>query len=274
LRYFGMSSCKNIGMNVVCEFMKNNHSIKELNLDFTEVNDYSLQILTDTLKDELESISLKNCSKITHEGLQYMCSNLTQLQSFDVKWTNTFESEALRALISNCPNIKKLKLADNEIDDADIKLVVTKLKNLIKLSLSHVDKNECVSANCYRFREIGPVKNYMVFDNIKWLDVSHNSLMNDDSIKDLARAFPTLEFLNLANCERLTIETLEHLANSKMKRTLIHLNFCVSAVHKYNPKRLRDIFEDFRKLMVVYLKTSNTAEELKEIMRCICVVLN
>ena len=269
LKHLSMSSCKSIGMNTIIELMKSNNRLTELILDYTEVNDYCLQIIADTLKEELTLISLRSCNKINIEGFRYFCSTVRSLKTFDVKWSSGFESEALQDLIKNCSKLQCLKLGDNIITDHDIKSIVLHLKDLTKLGLTHIDKNELVSANCFEFVDIMcdiSLKQNLIFDKLVRLDLSQNSYISDKTVKDISRLFPNLEFINLSKCHRLTALALEHMCKSRLRYSLITINFSNISTFpgKFSIEQIKNYLVLFKKLVSLYLTRRLFSEELKE----------
>jgi len=127
LKSFGLASCKNFQLGNAISVTPNLFSIRDLNLDFTDIDDYAIQLARD-LFGNLKSISLKCCRKITQEGFVYLTKRLTNLEGCNFKYNINFDSSALQSLLYYATKLKKIKLANNHISNRDLITIFHRVK--------------------------------------------------------------------------------------------------------------------------------------------------
>ncbi len=108
-----LSLCSDMNMNVLCNGLKHNNTIKFLNLGHCDILDEDIVVLVDALKNNYTLISIDvSFNKITFEGYKYMINNL-KVQKLIIGNNSLIEKEQKLSLYESLYNnfyIKELEI--------------------------------------------------------------------------------------------------------------------------------------------------------------------
>ena len=230
LRCLGIASCKNFQLGNIASVTPNLFSVRELNLDFTDIDDYSIQLASE-LFGKLRTISLKCCKKISEEGFNFLTQRLINLEGCNFKYNINFGSTALQNLIYYSKKLRKLKLANNYISNKDITSVFEYTHNIKELVLCSMNDSDQFTSDCFFDLVNSKLLQAPSFWKIKSIDLSNNAYIKDQTIIDLTKLnLINLCFLSLQDCTNLTVESFIKIAFSCFGPKLIELNFCIQKV--------------------------------------------
>jgi len=83
-----------------------------------------LEAITTLFKENLESLNLRRCDKITNEGLKSIAQNLQNLESLNLRLCHKITNEGLKSIAQNLKNLESLDISFcNNITDEGLKLV-------------------------------------------------------------------------------------------------------------------------------------------------------
>jgi hypothetical protein len=94
LQKFGFASCKNMRINNILNIAPSFLYVRYLTLDFSDIDDNDLDSMSEMLP-KLEFLSMKCCYKVTEEGFENLCGQLTSVVAVNFKYVKAFTSSAL-----------------------------------------------------------------------------------------------------------------------------------------------------------------------------------
>lgn len=263
LNSFGLASCKNFQLGNAISVTPNLFTIRDLNLDFTDIDDYAIQLARD-LFGNLKSISLKCCRKITQEGFVYLTKRLINLEGCNFKYNINFDSSALQSLLYYATKLKKIKLANNHISNRDLITIFHRVRNLKELAFCSMNDSDEFTSDCFYEVYSDPLCQANVFWKIKSLDFSSNTHLTNQSIQDLSKfGLENLCFLSLQNCLKITEEAFIYIASAIFADKLLEINLCIHGL-----KISFDVFGAYipslKRLASLYLYETSNSRDLAE----------
>ncbi|KAJ3031807.1 UNVERIFIED_CONTAM: hypothetical protein HDU68_012313 [Siphonaria sp. JEL0065] len=186
-----------------------------------KVTDATIASLMLRGRDQVHSIILKDCSKLTKTGLKSIQLSKSKLSCFELTFNRKAIPEAIVVAIraSSGESIKRINLSGTSLTDEAFGLLLEKCRVLEELVVS-----ECVNLTDNAMNTA--IKTVMVQKqqqqdqkealppvfSLKLLDVSGNTKLSDKLVSNVARCFPLLESINLAKLEITTNRSLEAIA--------------------------------------------------------------
>lgn len=160
-----------------------------------------------TLKDvvigvsNLESLNLSGCYNVTDVGLGHAFSqDLPNLKFLDLSLCKQVTDSSLGRIAQHLKNLETLELGGcSNITNTGLLLIAWGLKKLKRLNLR----------SCWHISDQG---------------IGHLSGLS----KETAEGNLQLEFLGLQDCQRLSDESLKHIAQGLISLKIINLSFCIS----------------------------------------------
>jgi len=268
LEKFGLASCKNLCLSSMFSLSLSLHNVKYLTLDFTDVDDNDLQIITELL-EQLEFISTKCCYQITEEGFIHLCQHLFKLKAGNFKYVKSFTSVCLENLLFYSPNLQKIKLGNNTLTNEDINHLFTKGSRLKEITLSSMNGSDQFSQECFSHLNCS----HITLWRLKALDLSNNHLLKDISIFHLLQLeLPSLSYLSLEGCIKLTKKAFEYIGHSKIAQNLFGLNFYIKEV-VIDKDLFSEVKKKMKRLAYLFLYNCSTHRSLKYIYEDIDITL-
>ncbi|XP_050228129.1 F-box protein At3g58530 isoform X1 [Mercurialis annua] len=197
--------------------------VKEINLEFAQnIEDTHLQVLqteaTSSLQN-LESLNLNVCQKISDKGIEAITSACPKLKVFSIYWNVRVTDVGITHLVENCKHIVDLNLSGcKNISDKSLQLVADNYQNIESLNLTRCIKltddglkqvlSKCSSLqnlNLYALSSFTD-KAYRSISNLahlRFLDLCGAQNLSDEGLSCIAKC-NNLVSLNLTWCVRLT----------------------------------------------------------------------
>jgi F-box/leucine-rich repeat protein 2/20 len=60
-------------------------------------------------------LNIRECGRITSEGIRALATGCTQLQSLDIIWCGNITDDGIRALATGCPQLQSLNIGGGKI---------------------------------------------------------------------------------------------------------------------------------------------------------------
>ena len=219
----------------VIEILNQNQSLTSISLSYCYITDDTLQALRNL---DLKHLNLKNCKRVTQEGLIRMLGSLSNLNKLVLSHTNGVTDEVIYAIEENCPAIEELWVADNEVTASGLR-AISNLGHLKHLYFS----SEGISDFSAFYPERLEGRLAGKFAGLISLSLSRCKLLQDIDVKNISLDSPLLTKLNLEACNQLTDKAFKWICK-KLKR-LRYLNVAGIPlsinVHKYIPMLSRNI---------------------------------
>ena len=160
-----------------------------------------------TIKDvvtgikNLESLNLSGCYNVTDTGLAHGFSiELPHLKVLDLSLCKQVTDQSIGRIVQNLKNLETLELGGcSNISNTSLLLIAWGLKRLKKLNLR----------SCWQITDQG---------------IGHLAGLS----KETAEGNMQLEYLGLQDCQRLSDESLKHIAQGLTSLKTINLSFCIS----------------------------------------------
>lgn len=160
-----------------------------------------------TIKDvvtgikNLESLNLSGCYNVTDAGLAHGFSlDLPHLKVLDLSLCKQVTDQSIGRIVQNLKNLETLELGGcSNISNTSLLLIAWGLKRLKRLNLR----------SCWQITDQG---------------IGHLSGLS----KETAEGNMELEYLGLQDCQRLSDESLKHIAQGLTSLKTINLSFCIS----------------------------------------------
>ena len=125
-------------------------------------------------------------------------------------------------------------------------MILTSLKLLQKFTFSHMSESNCstITSDCFQALE------GMTFGRLTTLSFSYLEYIDDSTIEDLVRVFPSVEKLKLGGCKKLTKQSIKILEKSQISKRLKVLGMqTIPKVAFKDKKEIEYYFQNFKKLV-------------------------
>ncbi|KAI9339338.1 hypothetical protein BDR26DRAFT_919081 [Obelidium mucronatum] len=190
---------------------------------WSKVTDVTIASLLMRGRDQVRSIVLQNCSKVTKTGLKAIANSRSQLSLFELTFNRKVVPESIVSAIrsGSTESIRRLNLSGTGITDDCLAVLLEKCRTL----------EELVVSECAQLTDgaLGPVIKTLLAHkqqlndqphgvkagpifSLKLLDLSGNTKLSDKLVCNAARCFPLLVSINLAKLEMATQRSLEAIA--------------------------------------------------------------
>lgn len=188
--------------------------LKELDLSGVKVSTSSLKNLSQSCK-QLEKITLHRCHRVGEKALWWLFKNCQKLRHVNLEGSKSVRGQCFFMLPPSCEN---LYLEDcTQLTDKGMIYIGDKCKNLRSISISGcitlTDEGilqltqHCCMTESLVFSKAGHnvtsqgLQNIANLSLLKELDLSKNTVVNDELLFSIGRSCIHLKFLNLDSCE-------------------------------------------------------------------------
>ncbi|ORY51424.1 RNI-like protein [Rhizoclosmatium globosum] len=189
-----------------------------------KVTDTTITSLMLRGRDQIRTIVLKDCSKVTKAGIRAVSNSKSKLSCFEFTFNRKVASELLVAAVRaySGESIRRVNLSGTGISDEGIGLLLDKCSGLEELSLSECPSLTDASLNTtlrlvlshkqQQLQSDEPTAVSIPLYSLKSLDVSNNPNLSDKLGGNVARCFSSLTTIVLDKLPLMTNRTLEALA--------------------------------------------------------------
>lgn len=221
--------------------------IRRLNLSFVvqRINDEFLHLFAGC--NNLERLTLVNCSNLTHSPIVGILQNCTKLQSVDMTGVKDITDDIFNALaensprlqglyapqcpqitndafmniVRNCPMLKRVKVSDCEnINDDSIFELVDKCRSLIEVDVH----------NCTEITDASLLKLFTDLEQLREFRISQNTNISDNICRNIPETmmFDRLRIVDFTACVRITDRTVERIVMAAPRLRNVILSKCLS----------------------------------------------
>ncbi|CAL5420969.1 unnamed protein product [Camellia sinensis] len=237
---------------------RNNH-VKQINLEFAQdIEDKHLDILGSKVRDSLqnlESLNLNGCQKISDKGIEAITTVCFNLKVFSIYWNVRVSDIGIKHLVKNCKRIVNLNLSGcKNITDKSLQLLADNYQYLESLNLTRCIKitdgglcqillkcSAIQSLNLYAlssftdeaYKKISILANLRFLDlcgsqNLASLNLTWCVRVTDEGVIAIAQGCISLEFLSLFGIIGVTDKCLEALSRfCSNTLTTLDVNGCI-----------------------------------------------
>ncbi|XP_028056412.1 F-box protein At3g58530 isoform X2 [Camellia sinensis] len=185
-----------------------NH-VKQINLEFAQdIEDKHLDILGSKCSDSLqnlESLNLNGCQKISDKGIEAITTVCFNLKVFSIYWNVRVSDIGIKHLVKNCKRIVNLNLSGcKNITDKSLQLLADNYQYLESLNLTR----------CIKITDGGLCQILLKCSSLQSLNLYALSSFTDEAYKKIS-ILANLRFLDLCGSQNLTNEGLYCIAKCK-----------------------------------------------------------
>ncbi|KAH9674040.1 F-box protein [Citrus sinensis] len=175
----------------------------------------ALSICLGSLQD-LESLNLNGCQKISDKGIEIISSTCPELKVFSIYWNVRVTDIGIQHLVKNCKHIIDLNLSGcKNILDKSLQLIADNYQELESLNLTR----------CVKVTDGGLQKILIKCSSLRSLNLYALSGFTDEAYKKIS-LLAHLKFLDLCGAQNLSDEGLACIAKCKNLVSL-NLTWCV-----------------------------------------------
>ncbi|XP_059428461.1 F-box protein At3g58530 [Corylus avellana] len=196
------------------------HHVKEIKLEFAQdIEDKHLELLKikclDSLQN-LESLNLNGCQKISDKGIEAITSACPILKVFAIYWNVRITDMGMKHLVNNCKRVTNLNLSGcKNISDESLQLVAENYPKLESLNLTR----------CIKLTDHGLLQILLKCSFLQSLNVYALSGFTDEAYKRIS-LLSHLKFLDLCGAQNISDEGLSCIAKCTNLVSL-NLTWCV-----------------------------------------------
>ncbi|KAE8674292.1 F-box protein [Hibiscus syriacus] len=197
--------------------------VKQISLEFAQdIDDGHLEVIkskcSESLQD-LESLNLNGCQKISDEGIEYITSCCPKLKVFSIYWNVRVTDIGVKHLVKNCKYIVDLNFSGcKQLSDKSLQLVADNYQELESLNLTRCVKMtdsglQQVLTKCFFLQSLNlyalssftdeAYKKISVLSHLRFLDLCGAQNLSDYGLTCIAQC-KKLSSLNLTWCIRVT----------------------------------------------------------------------
>ncbi|KAJ3075484.1 hypothetical protein HDU98_007982 [Podochytrium sp. JEL0797] len=228
-----ITKCLRLSSPIRAMLSNNKFLWRDLNLSkyANKVTDATIQSLMLRGRDQVRSVVLHDCTKVTKTGLRAISNSKSKLHTFELAFNRkaTPESIVVTVRASSGDSIRRINVSGTGINDEGLGLLLEKCRGLEELVLS-----ECTQLTDAALDSV--IKSVMSHKQLqatarttptpafflKLLDVSGNTQLSDKFGCNAARCFPNLESVNFSKLELVTNRSLESIALHC--KTMLHID--------------------------------------------------
>ncbi|KAG8646899.1 F-box protein At3g58530 isoform X3 [Manihot esculenta] len=194
--------------------------VKQINLEFAQdIEDRHLEVLQNKFINSLqnlESLNLNGCQKISDKGIEAITSACPKLKVFSIYWNVRVTDLGIKHLVKNCKHVVDLNLSGcKNISDESLQLVADNYQDLESLNLTR----------CIKLTDGGLQQILVKCSSIHSLNLYAISIFTDKAYKKISN-LAHLQFLDLCGAQNLSDEGLSYIAKCKNLVSL-NLTWCV-----------------------------------------------
>ncbi|WJZ93974.1 hypothetical protein VitviT2T_012872 [Vitis vinifera] len=194
--------------------------VKQINLEFAQdIEDKHLDLLKTKCLDslqELESLNLNVCQKISDRGVETITSACPKLKVFSIYWNVRVTDIGMTHLVKNCKHIVDLNLSGcKNITDKSLQLIADNYPDLELLNLTR----------CIKLTDGGLQQILLKCSSLQSLNLYALSSFTDEAYKKIS-LLTDLRFLDLCGAQNLSDQGLCCIAKCKNLVSL-NLTWCV-----------------------------------------------
>ncbi|PPS06644.1 hypothetical protein GOBAR_AA14001 [Gossypium barbadense] len=192
-----------------------------LSIDLREMNNAgdrliaALSLCLGSLQD-LESLNLNGCQKISDKGIEAVTSCCPKLKVFSIYWNVRATDEGVKHLVKNCKYIVDLNFSGcKHLSDKSLQLVADNYPELESLNLTR----------CVKMTDSGLQQVFVKCSFLQSLNIYALSSFTDEAYKKIS-VLSHLKFLDLCGAQNLSDDGLSCIAKCK-KLVSLNLTWCV-----------------------------------------------
>lgn len=160
---------------------------------------------------DLESLNLNGCQKISDKGIEAVTSCCPKLKVFSIYWNVRATDEGVKHLVKNCKYIVDLNFSGcKHLSDKSLQLVADNYPELESLNLTR----------CVKMRDSGLQQVFVKCSFLQSLNIYALSSFTDEAYKKIS-VLSHLKFLDLCGAQNLSDDGLSCIAKCKK---LVSLN--------------------------------------------------
>lgn len=165
---------------------------------------------------DLESLNLNGCQKISDKGIEAITSCCLKLKVFSIYWNVRATDEGVKHLVKNCKCIVDLNFSGcKHLSDKSLQLVADNYPELESLNLTR----------CVKMRDSGLQQVFVKCSFLQSLNIYALSSFTDEAYKKIS-VLSHLKFLDLCGAQNLSDDGLSCIAKCK-KLVSLNLTWCV-----------------------------------------------
>ncbi|KAF7145505.1 hypothetical protein RHSIM_Rhsim04G0094400 [Rhododendron simsii] len=194
--------------------------VKQISLEFAQdIEDKHFDIIKSKCSDSLqnlESLNLNGCQKISDRGVEAITSICPNLKVFSIYWNVRVTDTGIEHLVNNCKHIVDLNLSGcKNISDKSLQLIADNYQHLECLNLTR----------CIKLTDGGLCKIFVKCSSLHSLNLYAVSSFTDEAYKKIS-LLTELKFLDLCGAQNLTDHGLSCIAKCNNLVSL-NLTWCV-----------------------------------------------
>ncbi|XP_002531168.2 F-box protein At3g58530 isoform X2 [Ricinus communis] len=194
--------------------------VKQINLEFAQdIEDRHLQVIQSKASSSLqnlESLNLNGCQKISDKGIEAITSACPNLKVFSIYWNVRVTDVGIKQLVENCKHIVDLNLSGcKNISDKSLQLVADLYQDIELLDLTR----------CIKLTDDGLQQILSKCSSLKSLNLYALSTFTDKAYRNISN-LAHLRILDLCGAQNLSDEGLSCIAKCK-NLTSLNLTWCV-----------------------------------------------
>ncbi|KAJ4972071.1 hypothetical protein NE237_005170 [Protea cynaroides] len=196
------------------------HHVKLINLEFAQdIEDKHLILLKGEHMEslqELESLNLNGCQKVSDNGIEAVTSACPKLKALSIYWNVRLTDLGIEHIVRNCKHIVDLNLSGcKNISDRSMQLIADTIPDLESLNLTR----------CIKISDSGLQQIFMKCHSLHYLNLYALSSLTDEAYEKIA-LLTHLKFLDLCGAQNLSDEGLSLIAQCNNLVSL-NLTWCV-----------------------------------------------
>ncbi|KAJ8900018.1 hypothetical protein K2173_024131 [Erythroxylum novogranatense] len=194
--------------------------VKEISLEFAQgVEDIHLEVLRSKRFEplqNLESLNLNGCQKISDDGLEAISNVCSKLKAFSIYWNVRVTDVGIKHLVENCKHVVVLNLSGcKNMSDKSLQLIADNYQDLESLNLTR----------CIKLTNVGLEQILMKCFSLQSLNLYALSSFTDTAYKNISN-LAHLRILDLCGAQYLSDEGLSRIAKCKSLVSL-NLTWCI-----------------------------------------------
>ncbi|KAI3654541.1 hypothetical protein MP228_000595 [Amoeboaphelidium protococcarum] len=222
--------------------------------DFAKsIDDAALETILSSVGPSVETLIIKNCWKITNNGMKIIGQYCKQLQVLDMCGCWEVTDDGLMAMSIGCKFLKGIDLSScRKITDAGIFSLLNNCTSMHDLYLSYckaltdnilvylsqmspnirrINLQRCLGITDQGFTLFSGIEtNLMVYQKLQELLLNDCSFLSDSALEDISFSCPNLKILNVSFCCALTDVSWAYLTERCKRMRILDASFCGNAV--------------------------------------------
>ncbi|PKA63837.1 F-box protein [Apostasia shenzhenica] len=215
-----LREANNAGGRLISVLSLDRYQVKKINLEFArDIDDDHLLLLKSKAIGQLqnlESLNLNGCQKISDKGIEAVASACPNLRILSIYWNVRVTDLSIKYLVMHCKRIIGLNLSGcKNISDRSMHLIGSNYKNLEELNVTR----------CIKITDGGLQHVLLDCTALKSLNLYALSSLTDRAYEKVAN-LAHLTFLDLCGAQNLSDHGLSCIARCK-SLAMLNLTWCV-----------------------------------------------